>query len=162
MEHKARCAWVREDSALYCAYHDEEWGEPIHDETAMYGLFLLELFQAGLSWITLLKKREAFRAAFDGFDVKKIAAYDEEKIASLMQDAGIMACAKHFPGHGDVDVDSHYDLPVINKTREQLNEMELAPFQSIFKAGVWTGILIVIVVVALVIWLISKLFGGSK
>ena len=90
MEHKARCAWVREDSALYCAYHDEEWGEPIHDETAMYGLFLLELFQAGLSWITLLKKREAFRAAFDGFDVKKIAAYDEEKIASLMQDAGII------------------------------------------------------------------------
>lgn len=90
MEQKTRCAWVREDSALYCAYHDEEWGEPIHDETAMYGLFLLELFQAGLSWITLLKKREAFRAAFDGFDVKKIAAYDEEKIASLMQDAGII------------------------------------------------------------------------
>ena len=90
MEHKTRCAWVREDSALYCAYHDDEWGEPIHDETTMYGLFLLELFQAGLSWITLLKKREAFRAAFDGFDVKKIAAYDEEKIASLMQDAGII------------------------------------------------------------------------
>ena len=90
MEHKTRCAWVREDSALYCAYHDEEWGEPIHDETAMYGLFLLELFQAGLSWITLLKKREAFRAAFDGFDVKKIAAYDEEKIASLLQNADII------------------------------------------------------------------------
>ena len=90
MEQKTRCAWVREDSALYCAYHDEEWGEPIHDETTMYGLFLLELFQAGLSWITLLKKREAFRAAFDGFDATKIAAYDEEKVASLMQDAGII------------------------------------------------------------------------
>ena len=90
MEQKTRCAWVREDSTLYCAYHDEEWGEPIHDETTMYGLFLLELFQAGLSWITLLKKREAFRAAFDGFDVTKIAAYDEEKVASLMQDAGII------------------------------------------------------------------------
>lgn len=68
---------------------------------------------------------------------------DKNRVSALgvaymggMQDAGIMACAKHFPGHGDVDVDSHYDLPVINKTREQLNEMELAPFQSIFKAGV--------------------------
>ena len=64
MEQKTRCNWVRESSELYCAYHDDEWGAPIHDETAMYGLFLLELFQAGLSWITLLKKREAFREAF--------------------------------------------------------------------------------------------------
>ena len=58
MEQKTRCFWVRQDSPLYCAYHDEERGTPIHDDQEMYGLFLLELFQAGLSWITLLKKRE--------------------------------------------------------------------------------------------------------
>jgi len=90
VEPRTRCFWVREENALYRAYHDEEWGAPIHDEQAMYELFLLELFQAGLSWITLLKKREAFRAAFDGFDAEKIAAYGEEKIASLLQDAGII------------------------------------------------------------------------
>ena len=90
MERKKRCAWVNEQSALYCAYHDEEWGTPIRDERTMYGLFLLELFQAGLSWITLLKKREAFYAAFDGFDMDKIAVYDEGKIESLMQDAAII------------------------------------------------------------------------
>ncbi len=90
MEQKNRCFWVRADSALYCAYHDEEWGMPIRDERDMYALFLLELFQAGLSWITLLKKREAFQAAFDDFDVEKIARYGEEKIASLLQDAGII------------------------------------------------------------------------
>ncbi len=90
MEQKKRCFWVREDHALYCAYHDEEWGTPIRDDREMYGLFLLELFQAGLSWITLLKKREAFSAAFDGFDVEKIAAYDQKKIDLLLQDAGII------------------------------------------------------------------------
>lgn len=90
MEQKKRCFWVKENDALYCAYHDEEWGTPIREDHAMYALFLLELFQAGLSWITLLKKREAFRAAFDDFNVEKIARYDEEKIESLMQDAGII------------------------------------------------------------------------
>jgi len=90
VEQKKRCFWVREDSPLYCAYHDDEWGTPIRDDQSMYALFMLELFQAGLSWITLLKKREAFSAAFDGFAVEKIAAYGEEKIASLMQDAGII------------------------------------------------------------------------
>ena len=90
LEQKKRCFWVREDSSLYCAYHDEEWGTPIHDDQSMYALFLLELFQAGLSWITLLKKRDAFSAAFDSFDVEKIAAYDEQKVESLLQDAGII------------------------------------------------------------------------
>lgn len=90
MEHRTRCFWVREDSALYCAYHDEEWGTPIRDDREMYGLFLLELFQAGLSWITLLKKREAFSEAFDGFDVEKIAAYDAAKVEELLQNAGII------------------------------------------------------------------------
>jgi DNA-3-methyladenine glycosylase I len=88
MEQMKRCAWVNENSELYCAYHDSEWGTPLHDEKAMYELFLLEAFQAGLSWITILKKREDFRKAFDGFDVEKIAQYDEEKIQSLLQDAG--------------------------------------------------------------------------
>ena len=90
MEEIKRCFWVKESSALYCAYHDEEWGTPIHDDPSMYALFLLELFQAGLSWITLLKKREAFFEAFDGFDVEKIAAYDEAKIEELLQNAGII------------------------------------------------------------------------
>jgi len=90
MEQRRRCFWVREDNALYCSYHDEEWGTLIRDDQAMYALFLLELFQAGLSWITLLKKREAFSDAFDGFDVEKIAAYDQDKIDELMQNAGII------------------------------------------------------------------------
>jgi DNA-3-methyladenine glycosylase I len=90
MERRQRCAWVNEQNPLYCLYHDEEWGTPIRDDQPMYELFLLELFQAGLSWITILKKREAFRAAFDGFDVEKIATYDESKMQSLLQDAGII------------------------------------------------------------------------
>jgi len=89
-EAPARCAWVDPKNELYCAYHDAEWGVPVHGDEAMYELFLLETFQAGLSWITILKKREAFRKAFDGFDVRKIAAYGEEKIAELLQDAGII------------------------------------------------------------------------
>ncbi len=90
MKHPQRCFWVNERSVLDCAYHDAEWGTPIHDDASMYELFLLELFQAGLSWITILKKRDAFRTAFDGFDVNKIARYDEQKIQSLLQDSGII------------------------------------------------------------------------
>ena len=90
MQEKQRCGWVNENSALYCAYHDDEWGTPLHDEKAMYELFLLEAFQAGLSWITILKKRENFRKAFDNFDAEAIAHYDEEKINALLQDAGII------------------------------------------------------------------------
>ncbi len=85
-----RCAWVDPENKLYCAYHDGEWGVPIHNDAAMYELFLLETFQAGLSWITILKKREAFRSAFDGFDAEKIACYGEEKIGELLQDAEII------------------------------------------------------------------------
>lgn len=90
MERRQRCSWVNEQNELYCAYHDEEWGTPIRDDEKMYELFLLELFQAGLSWITLLKKREAFRAAFDGFDVEKVARYDEARIQQLLQNPGII------------------------------------------------------------------------
>ncbi|MCE5189697.1 MAG: DNA-3-methyladenine glycosylase I [Eubacteriales bacterium] len=90
MEQNRRCSWVNEQSELYCKYHDEEWGTPIRDDAKMYELFLLELFQAGLSWVTILKKREAFRAAFDGFDVEKIARYGEEKIGQLLMNADII------------------------------------------------------------------------
>lgn len=90
METPKRCYWVNPQNELYCRYHDLEWGTPIRDDQTMYELFLLETFQAGLSWITILKKREAFRAAFDGFDVEKVASYGEDKIALLLQDAAII------------------------------------------------------------------------
>jgi len=98
MEHQHRCFWVNEQSELYCSYHDKEWGTPIHDDASMYELFLLELFQAGLSWITILKKREAFCAAFDGFDVERIACYEEEKIQLLLQDPGIIRSRNKIEG----------------------------------------------------------------
>lgn len=87
---KKRCFWVDEKSPVYIEYHDSEWGQPVHDDKKLYEMFLLETFQAGLSWITILKKREAFRAAFDSFDVQKIAAYGDEKIAALLQNEQII------------------------------------------------------------------------
>ena len=84
-----RCAWPGEDK-LYCAYHDEEWGVPEYDDRALYEKLVLDGFQAGLSWITILRKRENFRAAFDGFQPEKIARYSPKKIERLMQDAGIV------------------------------------------------------------------------
>lgn len=91
MEQKQkRCAWVDEKSELYKAYHDNEWGVPIFDDGKLYEMFLLECFQAGLSWITILKKRESFRAAFDGFDVQLVAQYGDEKIDQLLADATII------------------------------------------------------------------------
>src|SRR6202034_3141743 len=86
---RCRCLWPGEDP-LYVAYHDEEWGVPEWDDRALFEKLILDGFQAGLSWITILRKRDAFRAAFDGFDPKKIARYDEAKIAALMQDPGIV------------------------------------------------------------------------
>lgn len=87
---KIRCPYMPENDELYLKYHDEEWCVPEHDDRKLYEMFVLELFQAGLSWRTLLHKRENFRAAYDGFDVRKVAAYDEEKIDQLMQDSGII------------------------------------------------------------------------
>ncbi len=86
---KTRCAWCGDDP-LYVAYHDNEWGVPVYDDQTLFEFLILETFQAGLSWITILRKRENFRKAFDQFDYKKIAYYSEEKIASLLQDAGII------------------------------------------------------------------------
>ena len=85
-----RCSWVKMTNPLYIAYHDEEWGRPLHDEKMLYEMFVIELFQAGLSWRTLLHKRKNFEAAYDGFDLEKVAEYGEEKIEALMQDEGII------------------------------------------------------------------------
>jgi len=84
-----RCPWCGEDP-LYCDYHDREWGVPLHDDRRLFEMLLLESFQAGLSWLTILRKRENFRAAFDGFDPVKVAAYGDGKIEDLMTDAGIV------------------------------------------------------------------------
>ncbi|MFT5242165.1 MAG: DNA-3-methyladenine glycosylase I [Glaciecola sp.] len=86
---KHRCGWC-EGNTLYEAYHDEEWGVPVKDDSTLFEFLILETFQAGLSWITVLKKRENFREAFDNFDYKKIATYDQEKIDSLLQNEGII------------------------------------------------------------------------
>ena len=85
----SRCGWPGTDP-LYVAYHDEEWGVPEHDSRALFEKLLLDGFQAGLSWITILRKRDAFRLAFDGFDPERIARYDDARIAALMADAGIV------------------------------------------------------------------------
>ena len=86
---KVRCAWCTSDD-IYIKYHDEEWGRPVHDDQVLFEFLVLESFQAGLSWLTILKKRENFRKAFANFDVRKVAKFDEKKIASLMQDEGII------------------------------------------------------------------------
>ena len=84
-----RCAWCEKDD-LYRNYHDKEWGKPIYDDETIFEFLILESFQAGLSWYTILAKRENFRAAFDYFDYQKIAQYSEEKVEELIQNAGII------------------------------------------------------------------------
>ena len=86
---KKRCFWAT-SSQLYIDYHDQEWGVPVFDDATLFEFLLLETFQAGLSWITILNKREGFRKAFDNFDYTKIAYYSEEKYQLLLQDAGIV------------------------------------------------------------------------
>jgi len=85
-----RCPWPGKDDAIYIAYHDNEWGVPEYDDRALYEKLVLDGFQAGLSWITILRKRDNFRRAFDDFQPEKIARYDARKKAKLMQDAGIV------------------------------------------------------------------------
>src|ERR1700704_3731681 len=84
-----RCPWPKQDP-LYVAYHDEEWGVPEYDDRALFEKLILDGFQAGLSWITILRKRDNFRRAFDGFEPAKIARYTPKKVEKLMQDAGIV------------------------------------------------------------------------
>ena len=88
-DNKIRCAWCLSDP-IYVKYHDEEWGTPVHDDRLLFEFLVLESFQAGLSWLTILKKRDNFRKAFANFDAKKVAKYNEKKYESLMQDAGII------------------------------------------------------------------------
>ncbi|WP_251319524.1 DNA-3-methyladenine glycosylase I [Flintibacter muris] len=85
-----RCRWADPSSELYIAYHDQEWGRPEHDDQKLFEMLILEGFQAGLSWITILKKREAFRKAFDNFEPTVVAAYGSEKLEALMSDPGIV------------------------------------------------------------------------
>ncbi len=83
-----RCAWARDE--LMIAYHDAEWGAPLHDDRALFEFLVLEGAQAGLSWTTILRKRENYRKAFDGFDARKVARYDERRIAALLANPGIV------------------------------------------------------------------------
>lgn len=84
-----RCPWCGTDE-LYVRYHDEEWGIPVHDDKKHFEFLVLESAQAGLSWLTILRKRENYRKAYDGFDVEKVARYDENKINELLQNSGII------------------------------------------------------------------------
>ena len=85
-----RCPWPGQEDKVYIAYHDDEWGVPEYDDRALYEKLMLDGFQAGLSWITILRKRDNFRRAFDGFRPEKVARYDARKKAKLMNDAGIV------------------------------------------------------------------------
>jgi len=89
LKSKTRCPWCLGSDA-YIAYHDEEWGVPLHDERMLFELLILEGAQAGLSWSTILAKRDNYRRAFDGFDARKIARYGDKEVASLLADAGIV------------------------------------------------------------------------
>ena len=85
-----RCAWVPVDQPLYLAYHDEEWGVPVHDDTRLFEMLALEGAQAGLSWSTILNKREGYRRAFSGFDPARVARFTPAKVERLLQDPGIV------------------------------------------------------------------------
>ena len=87
---KPRCPWLKADDALYEAYHDHEWGVPVHDDTKIFEFLVLESAQAGLSWLTVLRKRENYRKVFAGFDPRKVSKFTSLKIEKLMQDAGII------------------------------------------------------------------------
>jgi DNA-3-methyladenine glycosylase I len=113
-----RCPWPGSDP-LYVAYHDEEWGVPERDDRALYEKFVLDGFQAGLSWITILRKREAFRQAFGGFEPDTIARYPQKKVAALMQDPGIVRNRMKIEG-------------AISSARAWLDIMETGPGFSAF------------------------------
>jgi DNA-3-methyladenine glycosylase I len=113
-----RCPWPGSDP-LYVTYHDEEWGVPERDDRALYEKLVLDGFQAGLAWITILRKREAFRRAFDGFEPEKIARYRQKKVTALMQDAGIVRNRMKIEGS-------------ISSARAWLDMMEAGPGFSAF------------------------------
>jgi len=139
MQEQSRCPWSTKDP-LYIAYHDEEWGRPNRDGRRLFEKIILEGAQSGLSWITILKKRENYRRLFDGFDPVKVAAYDDEDVARLMADAGIIRNqakirsaiknAKAFVEHFGDDEDSFSEFmwsfvggsPVVNQ-RKNMQEI---------------------------------------
>ncbi|MBF0520776.1 MAG: DNA-3-methyladenine glycosylase I, partial [Nitrospirae bacterium] len=84
------CSWVANDNGLYLSYHNKQWGVPVYDDTTLFEMITLEGAQAGLSWITILKRRDSYRAAFDGFDQAIVANYSEEKVKTLLNDSGII------------------------------------------------------------------------
>lgn len=90
MAEKIRCRWCNLNNEAYVRYHDEEWCRPSHEEKYLYEMLILESFQAGLSWECVLNKREAFREAFDGFDINKVCSYGEDKMAELMENKAII------------------------------------------------------------------------
>ena len=94
MTEKRRCNWVEGKEDIYLDYHDNEWGKAVYDDQTLFELLLLECFQAGLSWITILKKREYFREAYDNFNIDKIVNYDENKIEELMKNKLIIRYRK--------------------------------------------------------------------
>lgn len=87
---KTRCSWTLETDPLMCRYHDEEWGVPEHDDRALYEKLVLDGAQAGLSWSTILNKREGYRRAFEGFEIERVARYGDEEVERLLQDEGIV------------------------------------------------------------------------
>ena len=90
MQKRIRCSWANPKNPLSIRYHDEEWGVPVHDDHKLFEMLILESFQAGLSWECILNKREAFRQAFDGFDLETVCGYGEKKLEKLMQEPGIV------------------------------------------------------------------------
>ncbi len=90
MQNKQRCAWVNPENKLDVEYHDTQWGVPVFDDRLLFEMLILEGAQAGLSWTTILNKRQNYKQAFDNFDVQKVAKYDDKKIAELLQNAGIV------------------------------------------------------------------------
>jgi DNA-3-methyladenine glycosylase I len=90
MDNKKRCGWVPSNDPLYVKYHDEEWGVPLHDDRLLFESLILDGAQAGLSWITILRKRENYRKAYDNFDAEKVSRYGQDKIAELLNNPGII------------------------------------------------------------------------
>ncbi len=120
-----RCPWPKQDP-LYVAYHDDEWGVPERDDRALFEKLLLDGFQAGLSWITILRKRDNFRRAFDGFEPAAIARYDKRKVTALMNDAGIVRNRAKIEG-------------AISSARGYLDIMEKGPGFSVLLWGFVDG-----------------------
>ena len=111
MNETIRCSWAG-DIPIYIDYHDNEWGRPVHDDAKLFEMLILESMQAGLSWITVLKKREAFREAFDGFDPNKVALYDDTKIQELMENEKIIR--NHLKIHAAI-INARLFLDVVEK-----------------------------------------------